>query len=481
MTAAIPVPVLRFSTLVLLAATFALKHAATARAFTITPCYTADAALAVANTAWSTFRPTQLRRPLRQRTPPLCSASLEEGEDLLYYGVTSTTSGKEKNQQLPPTGNTVQRVYETWQWTYCTNTLVENTKDTATATPAANHAAQPQPQTFQINYRVEGDKEGPPVLLVHGFGANVNHFRHQFPALVAAGYRVYAIDLLGFGASEKPLTAATTGFSIELFVQQLVDFLSAMSTTAQSAVKEDEKQQQQQHNGRRRQSWTLAGNSIGGLCCLGVAAQLERHPELRLRSNFDVSSIVLFNTSGGMTGFRYEDVPFWARPLLAFVQYVVLGPLCGGYFFRNFRTRANVERILKESGVYGDPTNVDEELLEILLAPADDPGAEQVFLAVFGGPAGPTAESVLPDVKVPVLALWGERDPWTPVDAGMHPGSALPAYHGTGEFYLSVLPGAGHCPHDECPDAVNAQMIAFLQEQQQSALLSTVTSASSQE
>jgi pimeloyl-ACP methyl ester carboxylesterase len=191
-----------------------------------------------------------------------------------------------------------------------------------------------------------------------------------------------------------------------------------------------------------------------------VAAALERNPPLRAK--IDLSSIVLFNTSGGMTGFRYEYVPFWARPLMAFVRHVVLGPVLGGYFFRNFRTRENVERILKESGVYGDVTNVDDELLELLLAPADDAGAEQVFLAVFAGPAGPTAESFLPSVTVPVLALWGERDPWTPLNAGMHPGTGLQQHHGTGDFVLDAIPGAGHCPHDECPALVNDKMIAFL-------------------
>lgn len=42
-----------------------------------------------------------------------------------------------------------------------------------------------------------------PVLLIHGFGACKEHWRHNLPAL--AGRRpVYAIDLVGFGASSKP-------------------------------------------------------------------------------------------------------------------------------------------------------------------------------------------------------------------------------------------------------------------------------------
>ena len=39
----------------------------------------------------------------------------------------------------------------------------------------------------------------PTILLVHGFGASAYHWRANIPALVAAGHRVFAIDLLGFG------------------------------------------------------------------------------------------------------------------------------------------------------------------------------------------------------------------------------------------------------------------------------------------
>ena len=44
---------------------------------------------------------------------------------------------------------------------------------------------------------------GPAILLVHGFGASTDHFRHNIPAL-AEHHEVHAIDLLGFGRSSKP-------------------------------------------------------------------------------------------------------------------------------------------------------------------------------------------------------------------------------------------------------------------------------------
>jgi pimeloyl-ACP methyl ester carboxylesterase len=40
-------------------------------------------------------------------------------------------------------------------------------------------------------------------MLVHGYGASAYHWRYTLPALAAAGYRVAAVCLLGFGWSEK--------------------------------------------------------------------------------------------------------------------------------------------------------------------------------------------------------------------------------------------------------------------------------------
>ena len=295
----------------------------------------------------------------------------------------------------------VQRYYETYRWIYKEN-------------------------YYKINYRVEGPQDRVPILLVHGFGANVNHFRHQFPALVKEGYRVYAIDLLGFGGSDKPKEES---YSIDLFAELLVDFVQDVEP------------------GKK---WIVAGNSIGGLCSLVVASYL---PKL-------IKAVVLFNCAGGMTGFRYSDVPFYLRPVLYFVQKVVLGREFGSRFFKNFKSRENVESILRQQGVYGDTTNADEELIEILLGPAEDDGAEEVFLSVFAGPPGPTPESLLPKIACPILALWGTADPWTPIDGGSHPGSSFSNF--TDNYTLIPLEGVGHCPHDECPDVVNSKMIEWL-------------------
>jgi len=308
----------------------------------------------------------------------------------------------------------VRRHYDTFQW----------------------HRAEDD-TVYNINYRVEGPVDGPPVLLTHGFGANVGHFRHQFPALTDAGHRVYAVDLLGFGASDKP----DIEYSIELFAELLKDFVLEMDRKTPAKK-------------LSRKKWVVAGNSIGGLCSLAVAEHL---PDL-------VRGVVLFNCAGGMTAFRYEDLPTLLRPVLFFFKTILLGPRLGGYFFSNFKTRKNVESILRYQGVYRDHQNVDEELMETLLEPGNDEGAKAVFLKVFGGPPGPTPESILAKLDCPVLAIWGGADPWTPVDKGMHPATEFHRYiKEENLFELVVLDNVGHCPHDEAPDQVNGHMIPWIQ------------------
>jgi pimeloyl-ACP methyl ester carboxylesterase len=241
---------------------------------------------------------------------------------------------------------------------------------------------------------------------------------HRLHYIKEEGYRVYAIDLLGFGASDKP---SDVEYSIELWGELLADFVRSKSGEEPNSL-----------------SWVIAGNSIGGLCSLLVSATIPEH----------ISGCVLFNCAGGMTGFRYEELPFVLRPVLYLVQNIVFKGSVGKNFFQNFKTRENVESILKQQGVYVDQRNVNDELLEILLAPSDDEGAEDVFLKVFGGPPGPTPESILPNVKCPILALWGDSDPWTPLDRGMHPGSTFGNY--TDNLKLITLPNTGHCPHVSC-------------------------------
>eukprot|EP00966_Prymnesium_polylepis_P018167 419084-Prymnesium_polylepis.1 len=58
---------------------------------------------------------------------------------------------------------------------------------------------------LKVHYYAAGPEDAQPFLLIHGFGASHFHWRRNINVLAAAGYRVYAIDLVGFGLSSKPV------------------------------------------------------------------------------------------------------------------------------------------------------------------------------------------------------------------------------------------------------------------------------------
>lgn len=61
----------------------------------------------------------------------------------------------------------------------------------------------------------------------------------------------------------------------------------------------------------------------------------------------------------------------------------------------------------------------------------------------------------------PMLFLWGDRDPFTPMDGPIgRYFQSLPSTRPDTTF--TVLPQVGHCPHDDSPDAVHAHLLPWL-------------------
>ena len=76
---------------------------------------------------------------------------------------------------------------------------------------------------WQIRYTfmrsAKQDQHTSPLILLHGFGASIGHWRHNLEVL-SQYHTVYALDMLGFGASEK----AAANYNVELWVEQVYDF-----------------------------------------------------------------------------------------------------------------------------------------------------------------------------------------------------------------------------------------------------------------
>lgn len=273
-------------------------------------------------------------------------------------------------------------------------------------------------QGYQVQYTVMGT--GKPLILIHGFGASIGHWRKNIPALAEAGYRVFALDLLGFGGSDKP----ALDYTVELWQQQLKDFW----------------------DNHINEPTVFIGNSIGALLSLMV---ITNHPEI-------AAGGVLINCAGGLNH-RPDELNLPLRLIMGTFTKLVSSQFTGSLLFNLIRQKPRIRRTLMQ--VYRDREAVTEELVDLLYTPSCDPGAQRVFASVLTAPPGPSPTELLPKVKRPLQVIWGEEDPWTPI-AGA---AVYQQQCETGKDVEFVsIPNAGHCPHDEKPDAVNQLIINWL-------------------
>jgi pimeloyl-ACP methyl ester carboxylesterase len=187
----------------------------------------------------------------------------------------------------------------------------------------------------------------------------------------------------------------------------------------------------------------LIANSIG--CIAGMQAAVDE-PER-------VLGIAMLDCSLRLLHERKQT--WYQRISTPLVQRILQNKAIGHFFFRQLAQPQTVKNILKQA--YGDPETVTDELVEILMAPARDPGAVDVFLAFTAYSQGPLPEDLLPQLSCPTIMLWGEADPWEPIALGRE----YAKYPAVREFI--ALPGVGHCPQDEAPTIVNPILIRWIQ------------------
>ncbi|KAK7268975.1 hypothetical protein RIF29_21687 [Crotalaria pallida] len=281
---------------------------------------------------------------------------------------------------------------------------------------------------YSINYFVSSDADSnlPPLLLVHGFGASILHWRRNIKTL-SQDYTVYAIDLLGFGASDKP---PDFSYTMETWAQLILDFLDEVI----------------------RKPTVLIGNSVGSLACVIAAAD---------SSQTLVRGIVLLNCAGGMNNKAIVDD--WRikllLPLLWLVDFLLKQKGIASSIFERVKQRENLRNIL--SSVYQNKEAVDEELVEIIRGPADEPGALDAFVSIVTGPPGPNPVQLMPKISLPVLLLWGDQDLFTPLDGPVGKYfSLLPSQKENVKLF--ILEGVGHCPHDDMPELVHEKLLPWL-------------------
>ena len=78
---------------------------------------------------------------------------------------------------------------------------------------------------LRVHFRVTGEESNPPIVLIHGFGASSDHWRNNAEIFASEGFRVFGIDLIGFGKSKQNLQSKIKYLDNQLWANQLASFL----------------------------------------------------------------------------------------------------------------------------------------------------------------------------------------------------------------------------------------------------------------
>lgn len=276
---------------------------------------------------------------------------------------------------------------------------------------------------WQIRYTyirpVENHQKKTPLILLHGFGGSIGHWRNNLEVL-SQHHTVYALDMLGWGASEK----APVNYSIHLWVEQVYDFWKAFI----------------------RQPVVLVGNSLGSLISLALAAA---HPDM-------VEGVVMMSLPD--PSLEREAIPAMLRPMVAAIKNLVASPLLLKPLF-HFVRQPNIVR--RWAGIaYANPQAITDELVDIFALPAQDRGSARAFTALFKATIGenfsPSVKSLLPNLQIPMLLIWGQKDRFIP------PVLANQFAQYNDKLQLLSLEDVGHCPHDERPEQVNQVILDWV-------------------
>lgn len=290
----------------------------------------------------------------------------------------------------------------------------------------------------RIRWTRAGSPEAPrAVVLIHGFGASLGHWRHNIPVL-AREAEVFALDLLGFGASDKPLSQlegegprpGSVRYGFALWAELVADFIGT-------------------HVERPPRPVHIIGNSIGGVVALASAQRLcqRGHPPAQV--------VLIDCAQRTLDERRIAALPVFQRLTRPVLKRLVRERWLTATLFRFLSRPAFIRQVLVVA--YPTGANVDAALVDLLYQPSRDRGATESFRGFVNLFSDVLAPDFLGALDLPVRMIWGGADPWE---------DPREARRWAREFTtirdLRVLEGLGHCPHDEAPEQVNPILLEWL-------------------
>lgn len=260
---------------------------------------------------------------------------------------------------------------------------------------------------LRLHYLEQGT--GEPVLMLHGWPTSAHLWRNILGPVAARGSRAIALDLPGFGLSEKPLDGS---YSFRFHERALSGFLDALGIERTG----------------------LAVHDLGGPVGLYWASQ---HPER-------VSGLALLNTL------------VFARPSWAVVAFVASARVPG---IRSWLTSPAGIRFAMRLGV-NDKSRLTDEAIRAYQQPFESDDARKVLRKAGTSlhPGGmKEIERWLPRIEVPVRILYGEKDRILPDVAK----TMRKVCERVPQAELSTLPDCGHFLQEERPAEIGQALGAF--------------------
>ena len=256
----------------------------------------------------------------------------------------------------------------------------------------------------KIFYKQSGvAKPGTPLVFIHGISAGASSFmwRKNFDAL-AQEFPVYALDLLGFGFSDKPAAAP---FSADLYVELISDFIREVA------------------GGRAN----IVASSLGASYVVRVA---DEHPEL-------INSMIL-NAPGG-----YDTLN--TRPGMAGAAFYGLlqSPVLGTSFYNVMASERSIRDYARKTLFY-DNRRVTDRLVAHLYATSHQSGAQHAIAALLSGYLNADMRLAFSRLSQRVVLVWGKQDPTNPVSGAttllqLNPNASLQVFD-----YCRMMPEQEH-------------------------------------
>jgi pimeloyl-ACP methyl ester carboxylesterase len=262
----------------------------------------------------------------------------------------------------------------------------------------------------RVHYQETGDPNAPALLLIHGFASSTLVWSKVFLPLAQAGFRVIALDMLGYGYSAKPRKGEYTIAGQAKVVTGLLDCLDIP---------------------RALFIGSSYGGAVAATCALDYPDRVEK--------------LVLVGTVNNNRPLAFKLMRVFGAPLFG----DVVSPLLIG-------SRRLLRRRMKQ--VYDRHSWVlDERRVEARHLPLRAAGTQRAIIRTV---RGWKAERISRDahlIRQPTLLLWGENDREIPLADGERLHAEIPGSR------MIVFLNCGHLPHEEYPEAFTDLVVDFFQ------------------